>query len=96
MQTLSLSLPNELENALSAAGYTKKGLEEEARHYLAAALFSQKVLSLGQAARLARMNLWDFIPFLGSQGIAVADYDDAETEKELEAVEWLLKETKKS
>ncbi len=96
MQTLTFDLPNELLTTLQAAGYTPKLLEAEARRSFATALFSRKVLSLGQAAQLAGMNLWEFIPFLSEQGIAVADYDEAEVERELETVEWLLKETEKS
>jgi predicted HTH domain antitoxin len=62
---------------------------------LAAALFARKVLSLEQAAQLAKMSLWDFIPFLAAQGVAVADYDAEEARTELEAARWLSGKRKK-
>ena len=86
---LTMDLPKELEPALKAAGYTPQRLSDEALCYLAASLFVRKVLSLEQAAQLARMSLWDFIPFLGEQGIAVSDYDEDETREELKAARWL-------
>jgi len=95
MQYLTFEVPNELLPTLESAGYTPKQLSEEARHSLAALLFQRRVLSLGQAARLAGMSLWDFIPFLSSQGIAYIDYDDAEIQRELEATQWLVERQKK-
>jgi hypothetical protein len=73
---LTLDWPDYLSAALKAAGYTPERLSEEA---------------MGQAACLAKMSHWDFIPFLGQRGIAVADYDDEEIAKELEAGRWLSK-----
>ena len=92
--TVTLDFPERLRAALGAAGYTPERLSEEARRQLAAALFARRVLSLGQAAELACMSLWDFIPFLGQQGIAVADYDEDECKREMEAAEWLAKQRK--
>jgi predicted HTH domain antitoxin len=89
--TVRLEFPEGLDAALGAAGYTPERLSEEARRQLAAALFARKVLSLGQAAELAGMSLWDFIPFLGQQGIPYIDYDEDETRKEMEAAECLAK-----
>ena len=57
---LTLDWPDNLAAALKAAGYTPERLSEEAMASLAADLFQRHVLSLGQAACLARMNLWDF------------------------------------
>jgi predicted HTH domain antitoxin len=87
--TLTLELPLELESALRVSGYTSERLRDETRHALAAMLFTRKTLSLGQAAQLADMNLWEFIPFLGEQGIVVTNYDADEAEKEIEAAGWL-------
>jgi predicted HTH domain antitoxin len=92
---LTVDLPKELEATLRAAGYTHQRLSEEALQHLSAALFGRKVLSLGQAAQLAKMSLWEFIPFLGKQGIVVADYDEEEAQMELETARWLLKNRKK-
>lgn len=92
---LTIDLPDDLEGALKALGYTPKRLSEEARRHLAAALFAHKVLSLEQAARLAGMNLWSFITFLGEQEIPLADFDEAETRIELESSRWLSKKHRK-
>jgi predicted HTH domain antitoxin len=92
---LTVNLPKELEPALKAAGYTSQSLSNEALCHLAVALFMRKVLSLEQAAQLARMSLWDFIPFLGAQDIATADYDAEEARKELETARWLSGKRKK-
>jgi len=35
------------------------------------------------------MSLWEFIPFLGEHGIVVAEYDEEDAEKEVEAAKWL-------
>ncbi|MBM4038722.1 MAG: UPF0175 family protein [Planctomycetes bacterium] len=89
--TVTLELPDGVRAALGAAGYTPERLSEEARQQLAARLFARKVLSLGKAAELAGMSLWDFIPLLGDLGIAVADYDEDESRKEMEGAEWLAR-----
>jgi predicted HTH domain antitoxin len=87
--TLTFDVPNELESALRVSGYTPERLQDETRYALAAILFTRKLLSLGQAAQLAEMSLWNFISFLGEQGVVVADYDTDEAEKEIEAARWL-------
>ncbi len=92
---LTVDLPEELETTLKIAGYTPEQLSTEARRSLAVTLFTRKVLSLGQAARLAGMSLWDFIPFLGTQGIPLADYDDAEADNEVETARWIAGNPKK-
>lgn len=93
---LTMNLSEDLEATLKATGYSPQRLSDEARRYLAAGLFARKVLSLEQAGLLAGMSLWEFIPFLGEQGVSVADYDEEETEEELEAVRWLSKEQARS
>jgi predicted HTH domain antitoxin len=86
---LHADLPPDVWAALQVVGYTPQKLSEEALRHLAGVLYARKVLSLEQAARLANMPLWDFLPFLAEQGIAVADYDEAETARELETARWL-------
>jgi predicted HTH domain antitoxin len=86
---VSPELPPDLWAALQASGYSQERLSTEALRHYAAVLFSRKVLSLEPSARLAGMSLWDFIPFLGEQGIPVADYDDDEIQAELDAAQWL-------
>ena len=86
---VTIELPEDLEAALRVAGYGPQRLSREAASSLAASLFARGVLSLGKAARMAEMSLWDFIPYLGAQGIAVAEYDEEEARKEVEAAQWL-------
>ncbi len=93
--TLTVNVPEEVETALRIAGYTPDQLSVEARRALAVVLFNRKVLSLGQSAQLAGMTLWEFIPFLGTMGIAVADYDEAEAEREVETARWIAENPKK-
>ncbi len=50
---------------------------------LAAKLYSEEVLSLGRAARLAGLSIEAFIEKLGAMGVAVADYSPAELNDEL-------------
>jgi predicted HTH domain antitoxin len=92
MFSLTLDFPSELSVPLSVAGYNRQKLTEEAKRLLAVALFQRNALSLGQAAKLAEMPLWDFIQFLGQQGIPVAEYDDEEIQQQLETVEWMQKQ----
>lgn len=86
---LPAEVPDDVQAALRAAGYTWERVSREALQHFAALLYGRKALSLGQAARLAGMSLWDFIPFLGEHGIPVADYDEEETVVELETARWL-------
>lgn len=57
---------------------------------LAAALFKDGGLGLGSASRLASMPMAQFITYLGSRGIAVANQTAQETERDLDTLEaWL-------
>jgi predicted HTH domain antitoxin len=50
---------------------------------LAVNLFTSKALSLGMAARVARMTRLDFAELLGELGVPVVDYDASELVDEL-------------
>lgn len=89
MSVLSTEMPPEIASALQAAGYNSRRLSEEALKHFAEVLYRRQMLSLEQAAQLAQMNLWEFLPFLSEQGIAIADYDAEETNLELETARWL-------
>ena len=52
-------------------------VEEILRQSLAVSLYAQRMLSLGKAAQLARMNLWDFEAHLVREKI-VRDYTQEE------------------
>lgn len=94
-KTLTIMVPGDVESSLKIAGYNEERLTIEARQSLAASLFSQKVLTLGQAAQLAGMPIWEFIPYLGTKGIAVVDYDKDEIDNEAQMAKWLSKRQNK-
>ena len=94
MLSITLDVPNELSTPLSISGYNQEKLTEEAKRLLAVSLFERNILSLGQAAKLAELHLWDFIRLLGRADIPIAAYDDEEIEQELKAVECLIEQTK--
>ena len=79
---LTLDLSEALTETLKVAGYTQQQLSDEACRCLAASMFERKVLSMEQAAQLAKMNLWEFIPFLGNNGIVVENFDEEESREE--------------
>lgn len=93
--TLKLEWPDHLQETLQAAGYTPERISEEALATLAADLFQRRILTLEQAANLARAGIWDFISYLGTRGIAVADYDEVEARNEVETGQWLAKNPRK-
>ena len=94
MFSITLDVPSELSTPLSISGYNREKLTEEAKRLLAISLFERNILSLGQAAKLAELHLWDFIQFLSQEGISIAEYDDEEIQQELKIVECLIQETK--
>ena len=83
--TVQIEIPDRLQAALGAVGYGPERLLAEAGAYVASGLFARKALSLGQAAELAGMTLWEFIPFLSAQGIPVRDDEDSEIQAEIAA-----------
>jgi prevent-host-death family protein len=54
---------------------------------LALRLYAAKVISLGKAAKLARLSLEAFIARLGALGIPVVDHPPEELDQELAALE---------
>lgn len=93
---LPSALPDDVSVTLQAAGYTSQRVSEEARKYYAAALFRRRLLTLEQSAHLANMSLWDYIPFLGEQGIAVADQEEEDVNREMETARWLTSKHRES
>ena len=94
MFSITLNVPSELSTPLSISGYNREKLTEEAKRLLALSLFERNILSLGQAAKLAELHLWDFIQLLSQQRIPIAEYDDEEIQQELKTVECLIQQTK--
>ncbi len=75
---------------MEAAGYSADALSQEARRALAALLYAQGKLTLGQAAQLADMPLRVFIPFLASLNLSPLNYSADELENDQESIEWQL------
>ncbi len=94
MLSITLDVPSELSTPLSISGYNREKLTEEAKQVLAVSLFERNILSLGQAAKLAELRLWDFIQILNQRGIPIAEYDDEEIQQELKTVACLTQQTK--
>jgi len=61
-------------------------LKEGVAVALAIRLFAEKAVSLGKAAKLARISLEEFIAHLGALGIPAVDYPLEEIEEELAAI----------
>jgi predicted HTH domain antitoxin len=63
--------------------FTDELLQAGVHTALAVSLFKNGAITSARAAKLARMNLADFLAHLSAQGIPVVDYDPAELEQEL-------------
>ena len=61
-------------------------LKEGVAVALAVRLFAEKAVSLGKAARLARLSIEDFIMHLGAMGVAAVDYPPGEIDEELASI----------
>ena len=83
---MMLEIPEDTYLTLSSSGYTKQRLLADAKKFLAAYLFRQKVLSLGKAAELAGLRIGAFISFLDELEIPVIDYDEEELDAEFREV----------
>ena len=94
MFSITLDVPSELSTPLSISGYNREKLTKEAKRLLAISLFERNILSLGQAAKLAELHLWDFIHLLSQHEIPIAEYDDEEIQQELKMIECLIEQTK--
>ena len=65
-------------------------LDDEARHALALCLFKGGGLSLGRAARVARLDVASFTTYLSRRGVSIVTPDAADEEADLESLEaWL-------
>ena len=72
--------------ALQAQGLHRDDLIKDSRRFLALHYYADHVLSLGKAAKLAGMNLWDFTAFLSQNNVPVIDLDADELAAEYEAI----------
>lgn len=86
---IETELPEDIFLTLQAHGVNRSTLEKHSRQFLALNYFQDRTLSLGKAAKMAGMNYWEFIEFLGKHGVPVIDYSIDELEHEFKMVEQL-------
>lgn len=83
------SVPEDVYSVLRSQGLFRAKLAERAQHLLALRFFQERLLSLGQAARLAGMDRWRFIEFLADNDVPVLDMNQEELADEFAAVSQL-------
>ncbi len=71
------------ENLLASAGLDPAHAGEEFRLLAAAKLFELRRISLGQAARLAGLSLWNFIDALRALGVSWSNLTDKQIEDDI-------------
>jgi len=89
MVIFETSVPEDLYSILRAQGLFREKLAERAQHLLALQFFQERLLSLGQASRLAGMDRWRFIEFLADNDVPVLDMNEEELADEFAAVSQL-------
>jgi hypothetical protein len=80
MDTLTIQIPEVL---LIQTGASREALQRESQVWLALKFYERGQLTSGQAAAMCSLNRVDFLMEAGRQGIAVADLDGDELEREL-------------
>ena len=86
------NIPQDVYLALQAQGLHRDDLAKASSRLLALHFYADHVLSLGKAAKLAGMNLWDFTAYLSQNNVPVIDLDADELAAEYEAVQQYAKE----
>lgn len=89
LMTFETSIPQDIYTTLRTQGIFREALAERTQHLLAIGFFQERLLSLGQAARLAGLNRWQFIELLGEHDVPVLAFGDEELADEFAAVEQL-------
>jgi predicted HTH domain antitoxin len=90
--TVETQIPEDIYLTLQANGLFREVLAKQSRHLLALRFYQERILSLGKAARLAGLNRWEFIDFLGANNVPIIDYTDEELANEFAAVDQLATE----
>ncbi len=70
------------EDVLLATGQSQEEFVKEAKFLLALKLFEMGRLSSSQAGEICDMSRLDFLLLVGKMGIAIADLDEEEMERE--------------
>lgn len=86
MVTFETTIPEDVYSTLRMQGVFREKLAERTQRLLAMRFFQDRLLSLGQAARLAGMSRWQFIELLAENDIPVLDFNDEELADEFAAV----------
>ena len=89
MVVVETQVPEDIYLTLQANGIFREVLAERSRHLLGLLFYQDRVLSLGQAARLAGVSRWEFIDLLADYKVPVIDYTDEELAAEFAAVDQL-------
>ncbi|MEA3349612.1 MAG: UPF0175 family protein [Chloroflexota bacterium] len=92
MIALETQIPEDIFLTLQARGLFKTALAERSRQLLAIRFYQERTLSLGKAARLAGMDLWDFVEFISTNHVPVIDHSEEELTVEFAAVDQLAEE----
>lgn len=87
MIVVETQVPEDIYLVLQAYGLFRETLGEQSRRLLALHFYQDRILSLGQAARLAGLSRWEFIDFLAEHNTPVIDYSDEELATEFAAVD---------
>jgi len=85
-------VPEDVYSTLRAHGLERNLLAHHTKHLLAVEFYRQRLLSLGQAARLANMDRWNFIELLSRHNVPVIDFTEEELKEEFEAAGALRKQ----
>ena len=92
--TLNISISDEMYSTLELAGHNKVKLEKNARENLAINLYSEGVLSFGQASELAHMNKWAFMELLRERKIPFYEPTAEEISGEYKLMDKMFKRLK--
>ncbi len=92
VMTFATSIPQDIYATLRTQGIFRDALVETTQRLLAIRFFQERLLSLGQAARLAGMNRWQFIELLGENDVPVLAFEEEELADEFAAVGQLARQ----
>ena len=92
VMTFETSIPQDIYATLRTQGIFREALVETTQRLLAIRFFQERLLSLGQAARLAGMNRWQFIELLGENDVPVLAFEEEELADEFAAVGQLARQ----
>jgi len=93
--SLKIDISDSIYSTLEVIGYNKERLDKNARENLAINLFTEGVLSFGQAAELAGLNKWTFMNLLREKKIPFYNFTDEEIAKEYKMMNKLSGKLKK-